>query len=158
MTWVLLQGFKQMEITGCKIATVGRVICNPQHWCHNQSQVLLVTRGLALSCKMMMSWCNTSTLLQQMSQCNLSHLAQQCPAVTVLPWSTSSTPLCSQMAVAMILLNFCAVGDGCFHIMDAFCFWVSSIHSYNALQKLPSLIGIIIKCMRILYNNLNNVC
>lgn len=73
------------------------------------------------------------------------------------PCSTSNTPLCSQMVVAMILLTFCAVGDvGCFHIMDAFWFWVLSnlcaIHSYNALQKLLSLIGIIIKCLRILYN------
>jgi len=49
---------------------------------------------------------------------------------------------------------------GVFYIMDAFWFWVlpnlCAICSYNALQKLPSLIGVIIKCMRILYNNLNN--
>jgi len=99
---------------------------------------------------MMMSWCNSPILLQQMSHCNLSRLAQKCPTVTVSPCLTNRTPLCSQMAVAMILLNFCAVGDdGCFHIMDAFWFWVLSnmcaIHSYTALQKLLSLIGVIIK-------------
>lgn len=67
VTQVLLNGSKQMEITGCNIETVGRVVHNAKLKCHNQSQVLLAVWGLAFSCKVMMSWCSNPSLLQQMA-------------------------------------------------------------------------------------------